>query len=147
MKLSTRTRYGTRAAVELALTYPEVPVSVKDMAERQRLSVKYLEQIMRTLKAAGLVRAVQGTHGGYALTREPATITLNEVFNALEGSPCLVECVNRQDACPMENICPTRDTWVELTRALTSVLEGTTLQDLAERQQQKIASRTPMYYI
>ena len=147
MKLCTRARYGARALVEFALAHPDNTVSVKQVAKTQRISPKYLEQIMRELKASGLVKAVRGMHGGYVLGRPPSKITLSEVFRVLEGSPALVDCVERPGVCPMEEICPTRDTWVEMSKAIMTVLEGTTLQDLAERKQRKGSSSTLIYHI
>ena len=147
MKLSTRSRYGSRAMVELAVDYPERAVSVKEMAKNERLSPKYLEQIMAALKAAGLVEAARGIHGGYRLTRPPTTIRLREIFEALEESPVLVKCILRPGTCPRETVCPTRDTWQELMEALVSVLDRTTLEDLAVRKKRKTHSPEPMYYI
>ena len=147
MKLSTRARYGVRALVELALHYPEGAVSVREIAECQKISPKYLELIIRPLKAAGLVTAARGMHGGYTLARPPTTIRLSEVLSVLEGSPTLVECVEHPEMCPMKDGCPTRDTWCELTRALTTVLQGTTLQDLVERKKRKGGSHMLMYHI
>jgi len=147
MKLSTRMRYGARALFELAAAYPDRAVSVKEMAERQRLSVKYLEHIIAALKAAGLIKAVRGFRGGYNLARSPSAIRLSEVFRALEGSLTLVDCVEDARTCPMEEVCPTRGTWIELTKAITRVLDRTTLQDLIERKGRKQDSSTAMYQI
>jgi len=133
MKLSTRTRYGSRAMVELARAYPGSIVSVKVMSRNQRLSAKYLEGIMVPLKAAGLVKAVRGPQGGYALTRSPSAIRLGDIFRVLEGSPAPVRCVDRANSCPMHARCPTRTTWVQLKRAIERVLDGTTLQNLVDR--------------
>jgi Rrf2 family protein len=132
---------------ELAAAYPDRPVSVRELARNQRLPVKYLEQIMAALKSAGLVRAVRGLHGGYALAASPDTTNLGEVFEALEGTPCLVECVTDPGACPMQGDCPTRDTWIELTEAVTRVLRDTTLQDLADRRRQKSRAVVATYQI
>ena len=147
MKLSTKARYGTRAMVELAAAYPDRAVSVKEMGERQLLSLKYLEQIMAALKAAGLIRAVRGVHGGYALTRDPSTIKLTEVFQAVEGVPTLVECVGDPGSCPMRERCPTRGIWVEMTTAIRRILDGTTLADLVDSRRSRPCSLTPMYHI
>jgi Rrf2 family protein len=122
---------------ELAVAYPEGAVSVKELASKQRLSAKYLEQIMSSLKAAGLVRSVRGTHGGYTLARSPARINLSEVYQVLEGSPAPVDCVDSLKVCSMARTCPTRDTWVEIKEAISSVLDGTTLQNLADRVRRK----------
>ena len=137
MKLSTKVRYGSRAMVELAAAYPDELMSVKEMALRQRLSPKYLEQIMCALQAARLIKAVRGIHGGYTLARLPADINLSEVFQALEGSPAPVECVDGHDRCPLDDVCPTRDTWIEMKEALAKILEDTTIQDLVQRMRAK----------
>ena len=94
MKLSTKARYGTRALVELGSVYPREATSVRKVAEKLELSVKYLEQIMSALKAAGLVTAVRGVNGGYTLARRPEDITLLDIFGVLEGTPVLVECLD-----------------------------------------------------
>lgn len=137
MRLSTRTRYGSRAMAEIAAVYPDATVSVKEMAQNQHLSPKYLEHIMRALKAAGLIKPVRGMRGGYALTRSPASIKLSEIFCVLEGSPAPVFCVDHPKSCPIRKGCPTRQTWIELKNAITEVLEGTTLEDLAKRMKRK----------
>lgn len=147
MKLSTRARYGARALVEVALAYPDSTVSVKHVAARQNISPKYLERIMATLKAAGLVKAVRGMHGGYVLARPPTSITLKELFEALEGHVAPVDCVDHPNSCPMEDVCPTRETWVEMKQSLERILEGTTIQDLVERKKRKDSSSSPIYYI
>ena len=131
MKLSTRTRYGMRLMHELATSRPGQPVSVKQVAERQEMSAKYLEQIVAVLKAAGLLEPVRGMYGGYILARPPSEITLGEIFGALEGSTSLAECVEDPDTCPRRDACATRDLWVRMEEALAGVLDGTTLEDLA----------------
>jgi Rrf2 family protein len=118
---------------ELAAAYPQRAPSVREIAQSQQVSVKYLEHIMQALKLAGLVRATRGTHGGYALARAPQEIKVADVFRALEGSPAPVPCVDAPETCPMARGCPTRDTWVELRDAIQRVLDGKTLQDLAEK--------------
>lgn len=147
MKLSTRARYGTRAMAELASAYPEPAVSVKDIADRQHISAKYLEQIMTGLRTAGLVKAERGMHGGYALTKPPRDITVQDVLEAIEGPIAPVDCVDHPETCELEGVCPIRDTWVEMAESVGRVLKGTTLQDLAERQERKTEPAEPMYYI
>jgi Rrf2 family protein len=137
MRLSTRTRYAARALAELA-SARVTPVSVREIAEGQHISAKYLEQIFHTLNSAGLVRAVRGKSGGYELAKPAASITLKDVFVVFEGSIAL-ECTDDPDRCPMVDTCATRDTWVELKEAILRVLERTTLQDLAERKRAKLA--------
>ena len=148
MKLSTRARYGARALAELAAANPDAAVSVKDVAQRQKISPKYLEHIMAALRAAGLVKAVRGMYGGYVLARPSEKITLKDVFEVLEGSLAPVDCVDHPDSCPMEDTCPTRETWVEMKESMARVLQGTTVQDLVDRKRRKsAASGAPMYHI
>lgn len=147
MKVSTRLRYGARALVEVAGAYPDGMLSVRDVAERQGISAKYLEHIMGSLRAAGLVKAARGMHGGYCLTRPPADITLREVFEALEGSVAPVDCVDHPESCPQEELCAIRRTWIEVKNSMARVLEGTTIQDLVERKQTKGAPPSAMYDI
>ncbi len=148
MKISTQTRYGARALAELAAAYPDASLSVKTLAERQRLSVKYLEQIMTRLRAAGLVKSTRGKRGGYVLSRAPESITMKEVFEALEGSCALVDCVDQDGRCPLAAVCPTQDMWAELKERVGDVLQRTTLRDLADRKRNKQAAEPAlMYYI
>jgi len=147
MKLSTRMRYGARALVELALAYPGDTVSVKDIAAKQGISPKYLEHIMASLRAAGILKAVRGLHGGYVLARPPESISLKELFEVLEGSIAPVDCVDHPDSCPMQAVCPTRETWLEMKESMGKVLEQTSIQDLVDRKERKAIAQRPMYHI
>jgi Rrf2 family protein len=147
MKISTRARYAARALAVLASVHPDGTTSVRDIAASQRVSPKYLEQIFNALKTAGLLRAVRGMGGGYALARPPCAITLRDVYEAVDGSVAPVDCVDRRESCWMADVCPTRDTWVEIKQAVSDVLERTTLQDLADRRTQKAAASAAMYHI
>ncbi len=147
MKLSTRTRYGTRAMLDVALHPPEVPRSTKEIADQQELSVKYLESLLATLRQAGLLRSVRGAAGGHLLAREPRQITLWEIFEALEGTEPLVPCTAEPDACPRVNACVTREVWSEVQAACHQVLESITLQDLVERAKARQQTNAGMYYI
>jgi len=147
MQFSTKTRYGARALVELAAAWPDRTVSVREMARGQRISHKYLGQIMSSLKAAGLIKAVRGVHGGYELARPPAEITLGQVFNVLEGSTAPVECVDKPGSCQLAPLCATRDTWAQVKEAIQGLLDGTTLQDLVVRKRSKASASGPMYQI
>ncbi len=140
-------RYGTLALAELALAYQDRMVSVRELARLQDLPVKYLEQILSSLKAAGIVRSIRGKGGGYALNRNPGDITLEEIFQILEGTPAPVKCVETPQNCNRAKTCPVRPTWVELGEAITAVLEDTTIEDIAERMRHSKSSRTFMYHI
>ncbi len=132
MKLSTRTRYGMRALLELALADKGVPLQIKAIAERQSISNKYLEQLVAMLKTAGLVRSIRGPHGGYVLAAAPQDIKLSDVFRTLEGPVLTVECVEHGEVCPNSADCATRKLWIQMNNAILSVLENKTLQTLVD---------------
>ncbi len=134
MKISTRVSYGMRMMLELALHWNSGPVRLKDIAERQDISKKYLEQIVILLDATGLVRSIRGPGGGYVLSREPNDIRLNEIVRILGGPLTLIECVEQPQYCSRVNICATRDLWRRMADAISRVLEPETLQDLANKQ-------------
>ena len=133
MKLSSRTRYGMRAVLELAMEYGKKPMQIKTIAEREDISNKYLEQLVAMLKAAGIVRSIRGPRGGYILSRPPAEITLKEVFETLEGPMVPAECLEHPDFCPRCTDCATREIWHELQDSISSVLNAYTLADLVGR--------------
>jgi len=147
MKLSTRGRYGTRALLELALHQGEGPVLLKDIAQRQQISLPYLEHLITLLIVGGIVRSTRGPRGGVWLAKSPQEIRLSEVIQLLEGSIAPVECVNNSGVCSRSELCVTRDIWSEVKKAINGVLEYTTLQDLVERQKRKERPEEVMYYI
>lgn len=147
MKLSTRARYGTRALLDLAIQGSGEPVSLKDIAKRQQISLQYLEHLMTPLITAGMVRSVRGPKGGVLLAKLPEQITLSEIIQLLEGSIAPVDCVDNPKLCPRSGLCVTRDIWDEVKKAMEGVLETTTLQNMIERQQRKNALKQEMYYI
>ena len=147
MKLSTRGRYGTRALLELALHQGEGPVPLKDIAQRQQISLQYLEHLITPLIAAGIVLSTRGPRGGVSLTKPPEAIRLSQIIQLLEGSIAPVECVNDPKYCSRSDFCVTRDIWSELKRVMDGVLESTTLRDLVERQKRKEQSKEVMYHI
>ena len=93
MKLSTRSRYGLIAVVDLALAYGEGPVSLATLANTQGVSESYLEQLLRTLKSQGIVETVRGASGGYVLRDDPKTLSVGRVLEVLEGGTAVVDCV------------------------------------------------------
>jgi Rrf2 family protein len=137
MKLSTRGRYGVRLMLDLALHYGDGPIYLKDIAERQGISEKYLWQMVNPLKAAGLIVSTRGAHGGYALGKEPGSISLKELLEVLEGSLCLVDCVDDPSLCERAPSCISRDIWGEASRGMQQALEQTTLATMVERQKLK----------
>jgi Rrf2 family transcriptional regulator, cysteine metabolism repressor len=147
MKLSTKGRYGTRALVDLARHYGEGPVLLKDIARRQQISLQYLEHIIGTLIAAGLVKSSRGVKGGVWLARSPGETRLSEAIGYLEGDITPVECISNPGACKRSGACATRDIWSEMKHAIDGVLQSVTLQDLVERQEKKEQPAGEMYDI
>jgi Rrf2 family protein len=133
MKLSTRSRYGTRLLLDMAQHYEQGPIQLGEIAKRQDISVKYLEQIIIPLKKANYVLSVRGPKGGHFLAKPPEDITLGEIVALLEEGPSLVECSEHAEVCRRANICPTRLIWKEAAQAMFDKLDAITLADLAER--------------
>ena len=136
MRLSTVSRYGSRAMVELAVCQEKGKsrTNLRKIADRQEVSYRYLEQIMLKLRARGLVRSIRGSGGGFALARPASQITFAEVVDALEGRISVVECTGDSSICHRSSFCVTREVWGELADAIDSRLSALTIEDLAERQ-------------
>jgi Rrf2 family iron-sulfur cluster assembly transcriptional regulator len=132
MKLSTRSRYGTRLLLDMAQHYNEGPTQLGDIARRQGVSVKYLEQIIIPLKKAHYSKSVRGPKGGHILTKTPEEITVAEIVGLLEEGTSLVECTGDTTVCERANICPTRLIWKEASEAMFSKLQAVTLADLVK---------------
>lgn len=147
MKLSTRGRYATRALLDLALHQADGPATLKDIAHRQEISLRYLEHLVTPLIAAGIIRSVRGPKGGVSLAKPPSEVRLSEIIQILEGSIAPAECVDNPEVCSRSESCATRDVWGELKKAVSGVLESITLQDLVERQKSKERSDQAMYYV
>jgi Rrf2 family cysteine metabolism transcriptional repressor len=147
MKLSTRTRYGTRALLELALHSGEGPVFLKDIARKQQISLAYLEHLITPLISGGIIRSTTGPKGGVTLARKPEEIKLSEITLLLEGSVAPVECVDHPEVCDRAEFCVTREVWGRRKSAMDGVLGSTTLKDLVERQKTAGRPEESMYYI
>jgi len=137
MKLSTRTRYGIRAILELAVNYENRPLQLRVIAKRQDISVKYLEQIMTILRSGELIRSIRGPKGGYTLAKHPNQIKLSDVFDCLEGPVTTVECVEDENYCARSIDCLARQLWQQVNNAIRNVLQSVTLQDLVNRAKDK----------
>ena len=133
MKLSTRTRYGIRAILQLAENHGNRPLQLKTIARHQDISVKYLEQLMATLKSAGIVRSIRGSRGGYVLAKSPGQIKVSDCFNCLEGPVITTECVENESYCARTDDCVARQIWTEVQKAIMGVLQSMTLQNLVDR--------------
>ncbi|HHV63979.1 MAG TPA: Rrf2 family transcriptional regulator [Peptococcaceae bacterium] len=132
MRFSTRGRYGLYIMVDLAQHAEEGPVSLKSVAERQKLSEHYLEQLIPDLRKAGLVKSIRGSQGGYILAKKPEDILIGDVIRVLEGPIAPVECTNisGEDCCEKTNFCVTREVWVKVRDSINNVVDSITLADL-----------------
>jgi len=133
MKLSTRVQYGTRALLDLALHAGGTTVPLKRIAERQEISLQYLEHLVAPLISAGIINSVRGPRGGIKLVRRPEEIKLSELYDLLEGNQVPVDCLRDSSACSRYDFCVTRDVWAEIDSAVQNVLGGTTLADLVAK--------------
>ncbi len=130
MKFSTKSRYGTRLMLDMAMHYNQGPVQLGDIAKRQEISVKYLEQIIIPLKRERYVRSVRGPKGGHILAKPPEEITVGEIVALLERGDTLTECSDNPLVCGRADRCPTRYVWKEAARAMFERLSAITLADL-----------------
>ena len=139
IKLSTKGRYGTRLMLNLAHHFNagQEAVILKNVADEEDISIRYLEQIIIPLKIAKLVKSIRGAGGGYTLARHPSKIKLCDILEVLEGSCCLVECVEDPDFCKRTSRCASHDIWVEASRILKNYFEKLNLQDLLVIQEKK----------
>lgn len=130
MKFNTRIRYGLRAILEIALEESENGVFQKDISERQKISNKYLDNIIAALKTAGLIINFKGKKSGYRLTRRPEEIKIIDVFNAFEPGVAVVDCIDDRYICDLKSKCAVRDFWDGLNNTIIDYLESYTLEDL-----------------
>lgn len=132
IKLTTKGRYGARLMLNLARHYNNgnEPVILKSVSDEEEISIRYLEQIVIPLKITRLVKSIRGAGGGYTLARQPSDIKLSEILQALEGTCCLVDCVEDSDYCDRISICATYEIWKEASILLRDYFDSITLQDL-----------------
>lgn len=135
MKISTKGRYALRLMLDLALNNTGEPVRIKDIAARQEISDKYLEQIISTLNKAGYVRSIRGPQGGYRLAKEPEKYTVGMILRLTEGSLAPVPCLeDESNMCERQDMCVTLRLWKMLNTAIGDVVDKITLADLVEWQ-------------
>ncbi len=133
IKLSTRTKYGILAILELAENYGKGPLRLRTIACHQNISAKYLEQLMIVLKSAGIVRSVMGSKGGYLLAKPPNQIKVSDCFNCLEGPVITTECVGNSSFCTRTADCIARRLWTDVQNTVMDLLRSITLQSLIDR--------------
>jgi len=130
MKLSTKTRYGTRILIDLALKIDRGAIQVSQISSSQNISVKYLEQIIRTLKQSGFIKSVRGPKGGHLLAKDPKEIYLGQLVRLFEGQADLVACTSSPENCEMAADCLVRDAWQKATSVLYQNLDNISIADL-----------------
>ena len=134
MKISTKGHYAVQAIVDIAAQSRNEPVSLSVIAERQGLSQNYLEQLFVKLRKAGLVKSVRGPGGGYLLGRAPSSVTIGEIFEAVDENLTLTDCVDSTDApgCDRSSGCLTQALWSRLCHHLNELLYSITITDVVK---------------
>lgn len=134
MKISTKGRYALRLMIDMAMHNEGEPVRIKDIAARQNISEKYLEQIIASLKKAGYVRSIRGAQGGYKLVKDPGEYTVGMVLRTTEGNMSPVECLaEEENMCDRAMTCMTLPLWKELDEAIKGVIDRITIKDLIDK--------------
>ncbi|MDD2396873.1 MAG: Rrf2 family transcriptional regulator, partial [Tissierellia bacterium] len=133
MILSTKGRYGLKAAFELSRNYGLGPVSLKKISEKYGISESYLEQLFAKLKKDGYIDTVRGPQGGYLLAKKPEEITVGMVLRTLEGEITTSDCLNKE-VCSRESICATRVIFEKIEKSINDVIDNITLADMYEEQ-------------
>ena len=149
MNLSTKGRYGARFMVDLAIHGANGSVPLKDVAQRQSISEKYLWNLIGPLKTTGLIRSERGAYGGFVVARPLSEITMKDVIGALEGSMYIVDCIDSRD-CQRSQDCVTHALWRDVSESIIQTLESVTLEDMVNRQKAKwelAAEEVPVYSI
>jgi Rrf2 family protein len=123
------------------------PEQRKEIAKKENISLKYLEQVINPLRADGLVKAIRGAKGGYSLARPPAEICLYDLIETLEGPLSLLECLRDTKACPKVSSCVTREIWKEVSDAISKIFHSVTLEDMVNRRREKRSEFSSMYQI
>jgi Rrf2 family protein len=134
MKFSTKTRYGVRAVLEIALNNCAEGIYQKEIAQNQAISYKYLDQIMNSLKVAGLVTKAGGPKRGYILTRHPSEITVYDIHSAFEPGICVIDCMAPGFTCDREKRCSLKGFWGKLNNQIIDYFKSTTVEDLMAEQ-------------
>lgn len=140
MKISTKGRYAVRVMLDLAANNTGEYIKVKEIAARQDISEKYLEQIISILNKAGFVKSVRGAQGGYRIAKDPSNYTVGMILRLTEGSLNPVACLDDEvNECERCDTCETLEVWKQLAKAINDVVDNVTVEDILERQQERIA--------
>ena len=130
LKISTKSRYGTRVMINLAEAYGQGYVFLKDIAKKEKIPKKYLEKILSILKSKELVNAARGKKGGYALNKPPKDITVKNIVETLETNFTFTECLNAPRICFKNKSCVTRNIWENIDLKIKEMMDNITLKDI-----------------
>ncbi|MGV8146850.1 MAG: RrF2 family transcriptional regulator [Alkaliphilus sp.] len=143
MKLSTKGRYGLKAMYELAAHFDEGLITIKYIAEKQKIPENYLEQLLSTLRKAKMVESIRGARGGYKLFCNPEKISVGDILRTLEGPIKLSECImdTEHDSCDNDGNCSTQVVWRKIKNSITNVIDTITLQDMLDDNNERLNER------
>ncbi|MEA3544139.1 MAG: Rrf2 family transcriptional regulator [Thermodesulfobacteriota bacterium] len=141
MRMSTKAQYSVRALVSLNLTSGGLPVSIKEISEREKISLNYLEQLFVKLRRGGIVNSVRGPGGGYLLARPAADIRIDQIVDTVEEALMPLSCMNADGSCGCEMECTTQSVWQGLGNQIRNFLASVTLEDLTNDGRQQLARR------
>lgn len=147
MKISTKGRYGLRALVDLASHAKNEAVSLINVAQRQKISLNYLEQVFATLRKAGIVKSLKGSQGGYMLARAPKEIKVGDILTALEGKFSIIDTIDPEDQGDKVQQAIRELVWDKINNSINEFLDEVTLADLLERYERLNTGEEMMYYI
>jgi len=136
MKFNTKTRYGLRTMIELAVQGNGKGVLQKEISERQEISFKYLDQIIASLKASGLIANADGRMSGYTITKDPAKISVYDIYKAFEHELYIIDCLEDEGICRRDRLCAVREFWNDLNNLIVEYLKSKKLNELALKQEE-----------
>ena len=143
MRLTTKSRYGTRLILDIALYGTEKPVPLSDVSKRQNISLKYLEQLSRKLRDAGIINSQRGPFGGHMLAKPPAKISVGDIVRVLEDATAITDCAEQEQkhcgVCNKAGECLSRWVWVEASKAMFNFLDNTNIQGLLSLDNKQIS--------
>ena len=148
MRLTTKSRYGTRLILDLAINAQNGPVPLGDVSKRQNISLKYLEHLIRKLKKAGLIKSQRGPYGGHMLKKLPGDITVGDIVRTLEKTTAITDCAETENklcgVCNRAGDCLSRWVWIEASEAMFKRLDEITIQSLTTIKLKKRESVKPL---
>jgi Rrf2 family protein len=149
MKISTKGDYAARALQELSMHYNKGPLQIEEIAQRQEIPVRYLEQLLLILKRAGYLESKRGVKGGYYLAKAPHLITLGEIIRLMEGTPAPIYCVDpsSRERCPVERRCGFQSVWADVRDSVAQILDAITFEEICRRSRLKIQPKSVSYHI